>query len=151
MNPEPKLISENGFSEILQTANPQHLCASKVWCHIVYSRRVPPTHTMFPFHSDVHSLLVLGPEDGLSALANTARSLCESVQQHRTAVSEIDSSLINNKLIGTQNECYVHSFSKHDIMSVENVHVWHDTNTLVLNNVFSSVFPSLQQHAQVAD
>jgi dehydrodolichyl diphosphate syntase complex subunit NUS1 len=52
-------------------------------------------------HHDVHSLLVLGPEDGLSALANTARSLCESVQQHRTAVSEIDSSLINNKLIGT--------------------------------------------------
>ena len=43
---------------------------------------------------------MLGPEDGQGDVVNAARSLCEAVSQQRTAISEVDSSLINNKLIG---------------------------------------------------
>lgn len=48
----------------------------------------------------MHSLLVLGPEDGRGNLSDVARDLCELVVQHRAAVGEIDSSFINSKLIG---------------------------------------------------
>ena len=75
----------------------EQCCSAFLWRSVVaeYSLILP-----FPF-SGVHSVLVLGPGDGRGNLSDVARSLCESIVQHRVAVGEIDSSFINSKLIGT--------------------------------------------------
>ena len=51
--------------------------------------------------SDAHTVLVLGPEDGHSQLTGVARSLCQLVQQHHMTARDIDTTLIDNKLLGS--------------------------------------------------
>ena len=58
----------------------------------------------------VHRVLVLGPSDGREALTGVARRLCEQVQQHHLAASDVDINLLNDRLIGIYHHCctYIH-------------------------------------------
>lgn len=55
-----------------------------------------------PINNGVHMLMVVGPNDGREELVGVARSLCEQVMQHRITSRDIDTNLINNRLIGNR-------------------------------------------------
>ena len=101
----------------------EQCCSAFLWRSVVaeYSLILP-----FPF-SGVHSVLVLGPGDGRGNLSDVARSLCESIVQHRVAVGEIDSSFINSKLIGTCTCMY-------------SMHLYNADVHVYIYNIFLSVF-----------